>query len=40
MLVSVMPMSSSLFLAVSFRAMMKNQGPSGEPWMQVDWICR
>ena len=32
-------MSSSLFLAVSFRAMMKNQGPSGEPWMQVDWIA-
>jgi hypothetical protein len=40
MLVSVMPMSSRRFLAVSFLAMIKNQGPSGEPWMLADWICR
>ncbi len=26
--------------AGSVRAMMKNQGPSGEPWIWVAWICR
>ena len=36
--VSVMP--SSWKWSPLLRAMMKNQGPSGDAWMCVAWICR
>ncbi len=38
MAVSVMP--SSWNRSPLLRAMMKNQGPSGDAWMWVAWICR
>ena len=39
MAVSVMPSSWNCFWSGWLRAMMKNQGPSGDAWMWVAWIC-
>ena len=40
MAVSVIPSSMYLSFEGSLRAMMKNQGPSGEPCMCLAWMAR
>ena len=40
MAVSVIPISWNSPVSARLRAMMKNQGPSGEAWMCVAWIWR
>ncbi len=40
MAVSVMPINWNCSLYTSLRAMMKNQGPSGEVWTWFCWIAR
>ena len=38
--VSVMPINWNCFWRARLRAMMKNHGPSGEPWIWVAWMSR